>query len=115
MPRRTTEEQIEATKKKLEIQRARLRELEARKRSADRTKERKERTHRLIQIGAICEEVYGDTIPEGAAQDALRQFLRDQNERGGYFTKAINKAKEAPTSGATAADVGENFKMDLPE
>lgn len=115
MPRRTTEEQIEAAKKRIEIQKARLKELEARKRSVDMAKERKERTHRLIQIGAICEEVYGDKITEGAAQDALRQFLRDQNERGGYFTKAIDKAKEAPTSGATAADVGENFKMDLPE
>ncbi len=111
MPRRTTQEQIEEVTRKLEIQKARLKQLNARNRKELATKERKERTHRLIQIGAICEEVYGDKITEGAAQDALRQFLRDQNERGGYFSKAIDKAKEAPTSGATAADVGENFMM----
>ena len=111
MARKTIDEQIELAEKAAAIKNARVRELKARKRTIVKNQERKERTHRLIQIGAICEEVYGDAITEGAMQDALRNFLRDQNERGGYFSKAIDKAKEAPTSGATAADVGENFMM----
>lgn len=111
MARKTIDEQIELAEKAAAIKNARVRELKARKRTIVKNQERKERTHRLIQIGAICEEIYGDAITEGAMQDALRNFLRDQNERGGYFSKAIDKAKEAPTSGATAADVGENFMM----
>ena len=111
MARKTIDEQIELAEKAAAIKNARVRELKARKRTIVKKQERKERTHRLIQIGAICEEIYGDAITEGAMQDALRNFLRDQNERGGYFSKAIDKAKEAPTSGATAADVGENFMM----
>lgn len=94
MPRKSYDEQIADMEKKLEIQKARLREVKAKKRSEEQSKARKERTHRLIQLGAICEEVYGDAITEGAMQDALRAFLYGQEERGKYFSKALNEAKE---------------------
>ena len=94
MPRKTLDEQIEITEKKAAIEKARLRELKARKRSLEKKQAEKARVHRLIQIGAICEEVYGAEITEGILQDALRQFLRDQDSRGGYFSGYLNKAKE---------------------
>ncbi len=102
MPRKNYDEQIANMEKKLEIQKARLKEVKAKKRTEDKARERKERTHRLIQIGAICEEVYGDAITEGAMQDALRDFLRGQENRGGFLSKALNDAKAAPESEPTA-------------
>ena len=108
MAKRTTEEQIAELEKKLSIEKARLRELKARKRAADNKQERKERTHRLIQIGAICEEVYGDAITEGAMQNALRNFLRDQDARGNFYSAPLNMAKEKAASVADATDAAEN-------
>lgn len=115
MPRKSPEEQVATLKQKLAVDKARLKEAEARKRKADKEKARKSfnqaynssddrraRAHRLIQIGAICEEVYGDQITEGSMQDALRDFLRGQENRGGFFSKALNEAKAA--SGAPEAD-----------
>ena len=115
MPKKSPKEQVEALKRKLEIDKARLREAEARQKKAEKDKARKSfnkeynssddrraRAHRLIQIGAICEEVYGDQITEGSMQDALRDFLRGQENRGGFFSKALNEAKAA--SGAPEAD-----------
>lgn len=94
MARKTLDEQIEIAKQKAAKETARLKELKARKRTIEKKEAEKARVHRLIQIGAICEEVYGDPITEGAMQDALRQFLRDQDARGGYYTNYINKAKD---------------------
>ena len=109
MPRRSYEEQIADMEKKLEIQKNRLKEIKARKKAEEKSKERKERTHRLIQIGAICEEVYGEPITEGALQDALRKFLRDQDSRGQYYSGALNKAKAAPEA-ANAEDAAGNIQ-----
>lgn len=115
MPKKSPKEQVEALKRKLEIDKARLREAEARQKKAEKEKARKSfnkeynssddrraRAHRLIQIGAICEKVYGDMITEGSMQNALRDFLRGQENRGGFYSKALNDAKAAP--GAQAAD-----------
>ena len=115
MPRKSPEEQVADLKKRLEIDKARLKEAEARQKQAEKEKARKSfnkeynssddrraRAHRLIQIGAICEEVYGDKITEGSMQDALRDFLRGQENRGGFYSKALNDAKAAP--GASTAD-----------
>lgn len=109
MPRKSPEEQVADLRRKLEIDKARLREAEARKKQAEKEKARKSfnkeynssddrrsRAHRLIQIGAICEEVYGDKITEGSMQNALRDFLRGQENRGGFYSKALNDAKETP-------------------
>lgn len=109
MPRRSYDEQIAEMEKKLEIQKARLKEVKARKRSEEQSKARKERTHRLIQIGAICEEVYGSEITEGAMQDALRDFLRGQDSRGQYYSGALNKAKAAPEA-ANADDAARKLQ-----
>lgn len=106
MPRKSSEEKIADLEKQIEVAKARLREEKAKKKHADKVKERKERTHRLIQIGAICEEVYGKPITEGSMQNALRQFLQDQNTRGGYYSKALDKGIEqaAPEAADGAAE-----------
>lgn len=108
MPRKSIEEQIEATKKQLEIKNNRLKALESKK----RTKDRKDRAHRLIQIGAIVEAAYNKDIKESDPTfkkidgedmlQALFNFLKDQDTRGGYFSAALDAAKkeenkEAPT------------------
>ena len=94
MPRKSDKEKLEDERKKLEIQKARIRELSAKVRTAEKKQERKERTHRLIQIGAIVEEVYGKPITEGAMQNALRRFLQDQDARGNYFSTPLDRAAE---------------------
>ena len=103
------DEQIANVQKKLDIQKARLKELKAKQKTEARKQERKDRTHRLIQIGAICEEVYGDAISEGAMQEALRQFLRDQDARGMFYSKKLNEAKEKAAAAAGNADDAADF------
>lgn len=107
MPRKSIEEQIEATKKQLEIKNNRLKALESKK----RTKDRKDRAHRLIQVGAIVEAAYNKDIKEADPNfkkidgeemlQALYNFLKDQDTRGGYFSAVLDsankrEAQEAP-------------------
>ena len=68
-----------------------LKQLEKRKKE----EERKKRTRRLIEIGSAVESVLGRDFGEG---DIVRliNFLRKQNERGNFFTQAM----ELPLSGS---------------
>ena len=103
MPRKSYDEQIADMEKKLEIQKARLREVKAKKRSEEQSKARKERTHRLIQIGAIVEAAYNKGIKETdpnfkkidgeEMRQALYEFLTDQDDRGNFFSNKLNAAK----------------------
>ncbi|MBR1443144.1 MAG: conjugal transfer protein TraD, partial [Firmicutes bacterium] len=72
--------------------------------------ERKKRTKRLIELGGIvCKVVNEDTLEGDAAIDEkfltnLLAFLKNQNERGNYFTKAVHltpKANEDSTKEKT--------------
>lgn len=102
MPRKSKEEKLAAMLEKIEKEKIEAKRLSKAIKLEQSKKERKERTHRLIQIGAICEEVYGDKITEGSMQNALRDFLRGQESRGGFYSKALNDAKVAPEAdGAT--------------
>ena len=51
--------------------------------------ERKKRTRRLIETGAIVESVLGRSLTD---QDKVRlkYFLQLQEQRGGFFSKAMN-------------------------
>jgi len=55
--------------------------------------ERKKRTKRLIEIGACVESVFSDKI-EKEDLPALIDFLKKQDERGGYFSGAIKSGRE---------------------
>ena len=92
---------------------AQVRKLEQQKKAQDR----KIRNHRLIQIGAEAEAVLKRPIEE-ADIERFRTFLHQQEQRGGYFTKAMAKKEaEAPAADRSlhipevpaeeVADVGE--------
>lgn len=89
MPRKSKEERLQRALKAVEENKILAKTLAKEIKEDQSRKERKERTHRLIQIGAICEEVLGDKITEGERQNRLRAFLRGQEERGQWYTKAI--------------------------
>lgn len=77
--RLTIEEQIKQAENRLAMLKARSRE-----------KERKERTRNLIKLGGIVLKNIGDGRPYEDGDDArLDAFLKNQNERGAYFTKAM--------------------------
>ncbi|MCR5222215.1 MAG: DUF3847 domain-containing protein [Lachnospiraceae bacterium] len=74
-----------------------LRQLEKQKAQEDR----KKRTKRLIEIGSAVESVLGRDFGEG---DIVRliNFLRKQNERGNFFTQAmelpLDESSKKPTA-----------------
>ena len=77
--RLTIDEQIKQAENRLATLKARSRE-----------KERKERTRNLIKLGGIVLKNIGDGRPDEEGDDArLDAFLKNQNERGAYFTKAM--------------------------
>lgn len=55
--------------------------------------ERKQRNHRLIQIGAIVESVLNRPIEEEDLPKLLR-FLQQQELRGNYFSNAMNQDQQ---------------------
>lgn len=83
--RLTIDEQIKQAEHRLATLKARSRE-----------KERKERTRNLIKLGGIVLKNIGDGRPYEEGDDArLDAFLKNQNERGAYFTKAMEETTEA--------------------
>lgn len=95
--RLTIDEQIKQAEHKLATLKARSRE-----------KERKERTRNLIKLGGIVLKNIGDGRPYEEGDDArLDAFLKNQNERGSYFTKAM-------TAHAAATNQNENEKSQAP-
>ena len=52
--------------------------------------ERRARTHRLCSVGATVESVLGRPI-EKEDLPKLQRFLQQQEERGSYFSKAMNR------------------------
>lgn len=105
---RSRKEQIERDRQAIERLQNRIKQNEAK----EREKERKERTKRLIESSAMQESILKfEVTPEIGARIAniylvlstllgrklndddvksLHTFLQNQEERGGYFTKAMN-------------------------
>lgn len=95
MPRKTNREMYDIEMQQLEKAREKVKRRAAMIKAEERKKaekDRKARAHRLIQIGSICEEVYGKAITEGAMQEALRDFLYMQDRNGNYYSNALDKA-----------------------
>lgn len=80
----TVEERIEKLKKR----QAELKAQEKKLLAQQSQKERKERTKRLIEIGATVESVLGRPITKDELP-LLSNFLRQQEERGQFFSKAL--------------------------
>lgn len=87
--RRTLEERVnELTEKENQIK-AQLKKLKAQQSN----EARKKRTRRLIEIGGVVESVLGKTI-EKEDLPKLKAFLEQQEQRGKYFSKAMNESTE---------------------
>ena len=82
----TIDERIEKLEEKKEQLNQQVKQLKARKSQ----EERKARTKRLIEIGAAVESVLGRPI-EHDELPKLIDFLKTQEQRGHFFSKAMNK------------------------
>lgn len=82
----TIDERIEKLEEKKEQLNQQVKQLKARKSQ----EERKARTKRLIEIGASVESVLGRPI-EHDELPKLIDFLKIQEQRGHFFSKAMNK------------------------
>ena len=85
MTTRSYDERIDELRKKVEQLKAQERDLTKR----HNAEERKKRTRRLIELGGIVESVLGRPTTD---QDKVRlmYFLRLQEQRGGFFSQAMN-------------------------
>jgi Skp family chaperone for outer membrane proteins len=85
--KRSFEDRIAELTKKQEQLEARKKALKAKQGQA----ERKARTKRLIEIGGAVESVLGRPI-EKQDLPKLIAFLKQQEERGSFFSNAMNSA-----------------------
>ena len=85
MTTRSYDERIDELRKKREQLKAQERDLTKR----HNAEERKKRTRRLIELGGIVESVLGRPTTD---QDKVRllYFLKLQEQRGGFFSQAMN-------------------------
>ncbi len=84
MARKTIEEQLKALEEKEQVLKARKQQLI----SKSKEKERKERTHRLIEVGGAVESVLGRPITKEDLPKLIA-FLKQQESNGNFFTKAM--------------------------
>lgn len=82
----TIDERIE----KLQKKQAQLKAQEKKLKSVKSQKERKARTKRLIEIGASVESILGRPIEKEDLPNLIR-FLQIQEQRGHWFSKAMNE------------------------
>lgn len=73
---------------KLQAKEAQIKEQIKQEKAKLRAQERKARNHRLIEVGATVESVLGRPI-EKEDLPKLQKFLQDQEDRGGWFGKAM--------------------------
>lgn len=100
----TQDETIKKLSRKLDQLDALQRQLQQRKKET----ERKARTRRLIHIGAEVESVYGKPIWDDDLPK-LRKFLMDQEARGKFFSRAMEKEKGEEICGSDRTVWKESF------
>ena len=93
--KRSLDERIAELQEKQKQLKEQEKKLKAKK-SAD---ERKQRTRHLIEIGGTVYSVLGRDFVEGDVE-RLAAFLKGQDSRGDYFTKAMNDFPTAPADAA---------------
>ena len=91
--KRTIEEQIAELQKKQKE----LKEQEKRLRARKSKEERAKRTKHLIEMGGTIYSILGREYVEGDTE-RLAAFLKGQDSRGGYFSKAMNDFPAAPVT-----------------
>lgn len=70
-----------------------LKEQEKKIRAQFSAEERKKRTKHLIEIGGAVYSVLGDSFQDGDVEKLIA-FLKQQDDRGGYFSKAMGRSKQ---------------------
>ena len=106
--KRTLQERVSEKDLQIEKKLQELKQLqEQRKKLESRKKEdeRKRRAHRLIEIGGAVESVLGHTIEEKDIPKLIK-YLRSQEDRGKYFSKAMadEEKEEVPAQGTNWGD-----------
>ena len=92
----TAQKQLEKILKKIEVNDETGKKLKAEKRRLTAkisAEERKKRTHNLIEIGGIIYSILGREYQEGD-KERLAAFLKSQENRGEFFSKAMNGESE---------------------
>lgn len=97
---------IQERREELKAQIARLQSKAKKLAIKDKAQERKARTKRLIEIGAVVEKVYGNPIEKDMLK-YLEKFLVGQNERGNYFSNALDEGKKFLESSKVTNDENE--------
>ncbi len=87
---------LEAEKKRLKEYENQMKLLNAKKREQDR----KERTHRLIEVGATVESVLKAPITNDMLPRLL-DWLESQERKGRYFSKAMGMSNEEASEHVT--------------
>ena len=94
MPKKKSfDEQIAALTQEEEEIKKKLKEIRAKKKN----EERKNRTKHLIQAGGIIYSILDREYIDGDL-DRLAAFLKSQEERGKYFSKAMNNYSDSSDS-----------------
>ncbi len=93
---RSLEERIQSQDELLQKTLLKAKQYEARKKQLESQKkesDRRERTHRLIEIGGAVESILGRSFVEGDVE-RLMNFLQRQENNGHYFSRAMNEGRE---------------------
>ena len=85
---------VEERLEKLKKRQAELKAQEKKLLAQQSQKERKARTKRFIEVGATVEAVLGRPI-EKDDLPLLTNFLKQQEERGSYFSRAMEHKEDA--------------------
>ena len=91
--KRTLQERVEEKDLQIEKKLQELKQLQEQKRQLDsrrKADEARARAHRLIQVGGAVESVLGCPIEEEDIPRLIK-YLTDQEQRGRYFSRAMNK------------------------
>lgn len=103
------ETSIEERIAKLQERQSQLKAQEKALKAKQSVAERKARTKRLIEIGGAVESVLGQPINKEDLPKLIK-FLKDQDERGHYFSQAMDKMPCASESQKKFEDSQINMK-----
>lgn len=99
IPKRTFQERVSEKDLQIEKKLQELKQLQKQRKNLESRKkedERKRRAHRLIEIGGAVESVLGHPIEEKNIPKLIK-YLRSQEDRGRYFTKAMSDEEKEET------------------
>ena len=97
--RKTTEELLQEKLAQKDALQEQIKVLQSRQRKEDK----KKRLDLQIKIGKMVESVLGRNL-EFDDVKKLEKYLKDQDSRGGYFTKAMNKLKNTTAHQSDSTD-----------